>query len=138
MIPQEMKLVEIKTKIEADNAAEIKNLQGQKWVRIAGELSGAVEEQYQRDTVEKRFEIMVKAGRADDKGNYKMAKETNRRAIEEYVKVLGAEDPSMLSSTANLASIYRSRGSALVLELLWSDSALALLLYAEKLTVGTS
>ena len=47
---------------------------------------------------------------ADDKGNYDIAENMNRQALDAYGKALGLEHPSTLTSMANLALTYRNQG----------------------------
>jgi tetratricopeptide (TPR) repeat protein len=47
---------------------------------------------------------------ADDKGNYNMAEEMNRQALEGYKKARGVEHSDTLASMANLASVLRNQG----------------------------
>ncbi|KAN0085314.1 P-loop containing nucleoside triphosphate hydrolase protein [Elaphomyces granulatus] len=64
-----------------------------------------------QDYLERWASILFDAGWfADDKGNYGIAEKMNKQAADAYMKALGPEHPSTLSSMANLASTYSNQG----------------------------
>jgi tetratricopeptide (TPR) repeat protein len=64
-----------------------------------------------KDYLERWASILYNAAwYSNDKGNYEMAEKMNRRAVDGYDKVLGAEHPSTLKSISNLALTFWNQG----------------------------
>lgn len=66
---QARKLAQFKVTVEAELAAAFKKLEAEKWIKMA-EMFKAAGSEYSSPGLQKKWEMMVKKGEVDPKGNY--------------------------------------------------------------------